>query len=105
MNQEKSSVTVDTDNIDVVQYARRKKIEASGIKITFNQFPMDIGSQRSEAHKFATLWASRDDVISGDKAVIYFNGSPYLIEKYDDMDFGYQIEEKLTYKKVKKLRR
>ena len=50
----------------------------------------------SEANTLAVWWAQRENVIAGDRTAISYNGSWYLIEKFDSSDLGYQIIAKLT---------
>ena len=53
---------------------------------------------QSDANEWATRWAHRDDIKTGDQTIVFYRGSPYLIEKYDSAELGYQIEKKIRQK-------
>lgn len=53
----------------------------------------------------ATRWAHREDIEAGDWRLISYHGSWYRIEKYDSMDLGYQITDKLTKSEYERLAR
>ena len=58
-----------------------------------------------EAHRLAIWWAKHDDVETGEQTLISMNDVWYVVEKFDDADNGYQVEERLTaaeYKSVRK---
>ena len=59
-------------------------------------FPTYREGKGTQANELATRWAHRADVQAGDRTAISFNGSWYLIEKFDSSDLGYQIVAKLT---------
>lgn len=59
-------------------------------------FPTYREGKGTQANELATRWAHRADVLAGDRTAISFNGSWYLIEKFDSSDLGYQIVAKLT---------
>lgn len=59
-------------------------------------FPTYREGKGTQANELATRWAHRADVLAGDRTAISFNGSWYLIEKFDSSDLGYQIIAKLT---------
>ena len=71
-------------------------------------FPTYREGKGTQANELATRWAHRADVQAGDRTAISFNGSWYLIEKFDSSDLGYQIVAKLTqrqYQSYKEERR
>lgn len=53
---------------------------------------------QSDANEWATRWAHRDDIKTGDQTIVFYRGSPHLIEKYDSAELGYQIEKKIRQK-------
>ena len=59
-------------------------------------FPSYQESGGSEANTLAVWWAHRASVLTGDRTAISYNGSWYLIEKFDSSDLGYQIIAELT---------
>lgn len=57
----------------------------------------------SEAHRLAVWWARRPDVETGDQTLISMNDRWYLVEKFDDAENNYQVEEYLSKTKVKSI--
>ena len=49
----------------------------------------------SEANERATRWAKQDSIKEGWQKLISFQDNWYLVEKFSDMDNGYQIVEKV----------
>ena len=49
----------------------------------------------SEANELATRWAKQDSIKEGWQKLISFQDNWYLVEKFSDMDNGYQIVEKI----------
>ena len=58
-----------------------------------------------EAHRLAIWWAKHDDVETGEQTLISMNGVWYVVEKFDDADNGYQVEEKITVAEYKVVRK
>lgn len=72
-----------------VQHSRKDSL----INRTFPTYKEGKGTQ---ANELSTRWAHRVDIQAGDKTAVSFNGSWYLIEKFDDSEWGYQIIDKIT---------
>lgn len=66
--------------------------------LIYRTFPTYKEGKGTQANELATRWAHRADIQSGDLTAISFNDSWYLIEKFDDSEWGYQIIDKLTEK-------
>lgn len=62
-----------------------------------NVFPSYKVSQ-SEAHELAERWSRAEDTESGDCRLISYHGAWYRVQAFDDMDYGYQIMEKVAAK-------
>ncbi len=91
---EKSGVKYLTDKVDTdseIQYNKKRKDNL--INQTFPTYKESAGS---EANELATRWAHKENVMVGDKTAISYKDNWYLIEKFSDSDWGYQIIEKLT---------
>lgn len=78
--------------VDVSNEIKYNK-KASLIGKTFPSYKEGKGTQ---ANELSARWAHRVDVQSGDQTAISFNNEWYLIEKFEDLDLGYQIIDKLT---------
>ena len=76
------------DSESETQYNRKGLVNST--------FPTYREGKGTQANELATRWAHRADVLAGDRTAISFNGSWYLIEKFDSSDLGYQIVAKLT---------
>ena len=76
---------------EALQHSRKDSL----INRTFPTYKEGKGTQ---ANELSTRWAHRADIQAGDKTAVSFNGSWYLIEKFDDSEWGYQIIDKLTEK-------
>ena len=50
----------------------------------------------SEAHRLAVWWAAKADTETGDRTLISMHGKWYLVEKFDDAENNYQVEEYIT---------
>ncbi len=57
----------------------------------------------SEAHRLAVWWARRPDVQTGDQTLISMNDRWYLVERFDDADNNYQVEEFITKAEFEKI--
>ncbi len=91
----------DSDEIDSTSQNEYNNSEIqSSRKFSFQHqnFPGEKESGGSEAHRLAIWWASKESTISGDQTLISMNGSWYLVEKFDDADNGYQVEDIITKK-------
>ncbi len=62
-------------------------------------FPSYKESNGSDANTESTLWASAEDVNQVDWRLQSYKGSWYIIEKFDDTSFGYQVTGKVPKKK------
>ncbi len=87
------------DNRLAVQYNKK-----DNIPFLHKNFPPENES-RSEAHRLATWWASREDVETGAQALISMNGQWYMVEKFDDADNHYQVEAPVTEREYIKILR
>lgn len=94
------------ENIDFVDEKRyNKKGNQTSRKTNVNSnrsiwflhknFPSENEVQ-SEAHRLAVWWARRVDVEAGDQTLISMNDNWYLVEKFDDADNYYQVEDLVT---------
>lgn len=91
----------DSDEIDSTSQNEYNNSEIqSSRKFSFQHqnFPGEKESGGSEAHRLAIWWASKDSTMSGDQTLISMNGAWYLVEKFDDADNGYQVEDIITKK-------
>lgn len=57
----------------------------------------------SDANELATRWAHRDTIEAGDRALISYHDTWYVIEKFDDSDLGYQVVEKVSYREYSRI--
>lgn len=57
----------------------------------------------SEAHRLAIWWATKENVVAGDQTLISMNDKWYLVEKFDDADNGYQVEDLISQKEYKEI--
>ncbi len=83
----------DDDDIDKngeTEYNKKKN------NLINSTFPTYKEGQVTQANELATRWAHRADIEAGDQTAIPFNDNWYLIKKYDDSDWGYLIDAKLT---------
>ena len=72
-------------------------------KFLHKNFPGESESKGSDAHKWATLWAARQDVEVGDQALASYHGRWYLIQRFNDADSGYQVEAFIPMAEYKKI--
>ena len=70
-------------------------------KVKIYNFPSYKTSQ-SDTHEIATRWAHREDIDVGTQNIAFHKGRCYLIEKFDDGEFGYQIVCGINYKEYHK---
>lgn len=77
------------ENVSPVQESKKSKL----IGGTFPSYKEGRGTQ---ANELATRWAHREDIQVGDRTTISFNDKWYLIEKFGDSDWGYQIIAQMT---------
>ncbi len=87
-----SAIKVDNNRAQDVKYSLINK-----------QFPPYSKSQ-SDANEWATRWALSENVEVGDQKLASYNGGWYLIEKFDDIEFGYQIVERITKRMYSELK-
>ncbi len=57
----------------------------------------------SEAHRLAVWWAKRSDTETGDQTLISIHDEWYLVEKFDDADNNYQVEEYITQEQFEQI--
>jgi len=76
--------------------------EDANLRYNLITFP-PYNKSHSEANQIATRWAARSDVEVGVRCVIFYNDSPYLIEKFSDTDYGYQIIKKVPIKEYRRI--
>lgn len=57
----------------------------------------------SEAHRLAVWWANQPDVKAGDRTLISMNNRWYLVERFDDADNHYQVEDRIPKKEYDKI--
>ena len=73
-------------------------------KLKMRQFPSQKSSAGSDAHKEATIWAYDEDVPNGKRKIAFYRGGIYVIEKFDSINFKYQIVGKVSNKKLAEVR-
>lgn len=88
IGEERGETTLQIDTARESRYNKNSLIHKT--------FPSYQESGGSEANTLAVWWAHRASVLVGDRTAISYNGSWYLIEKFDSSDLGYQIIAKLT---------
>ena len=71
-------------------------------KFKHKNFPPENESG-SEAHRLAVWWTRQKDVQTGDRTLISYHDNWYLVEKFDDADNHYQVEEYLTKAEFNKI--
>ena len=97
-------------NRKIVASRRREEVDASEeiqynrkyFKFLHKNFPTEKESG-SEAHRLAVWWARRPDVQTGDQTLISMNDRWYLVERFDDADNNYQVEEFITKAEFEKI--
>ena len=88
IGEERGETTLQIDTARESRYNKNSLIHKT--------FPSYQESGGSEANTLAVWWVHRAGVLVGDRTAISYNGSWYLIEKFDSSDLGYQIIAKLT---------
>ena len=95
------------DKDDSAQY-NKKGYAKKKFSFHHENFPT-YDESGSEANRLAIWWASKNDVVAGDKALVSMNDRWYIVEKFDDADNGYQVEDRITlaqynkyYEEIKK---
>lgn len=86
------SMSVSEESVDYEENLRYNYI--SNFKFKHKNFPSETESQ-SEAHRLAVWWARRKDVEVGDQTLISMNNCWYIVEKFDDAENFYQVEERI----------
>ena len=97
-------------NRKIVASRRREEIDASEeiqynrkyFKFLHKNFPTEKESG-SEAHRLAIWWTRQPDVQTGDRTLISMNDRWYLVERFDDADNNYQVEEYITKAEFEKV--
>ena len=84
------------DKEEEIEYSRR------AFSFQHKNFPGEKESG-SEAHRLAVWWAHRADVQTGDQTLISINNRWYLVERFDDADNHYQVEEFITKAEFEKV--
>ena len=79
------------------EYLDKNNTEDVKYKLVNNQFPPYNESQ-SDANEWSARWALSDEVETGDQKLVPYHNRWYLIEKFDDVEFGYRIMERVTKK-------
>ena len=72
---------------EVKEQARRKWIYGLAKGNVFPQYDEGL----SDANTKAVVWARRSDVNTGDWRLAHYHDRWYIIEKYDNMDYGYIV--------------
>lgn len=79
------------ENAPEIQQSRRDSL-------IYHTFPTYKEGNRTQANELATRWAKQKDVVAGDRKLISYEGRWYVIQKFDDSDYGYQIMERIDSK-------
>ena len=93
---------VGVDQTLALQY-NKKKYEKKKFSFHHGNFPSQSGSAGSEAHRLAIWWTRRPNIVAGDQTLISMNDRWYLVEKFDDADNGYQVEDYITKSEYNKI--
>ena len=80
------------DNQHKIQYNLKRRLLRFKRSLLHKNFPSETESQ-SEAHRLAVWWARKEDVQPGDQTLISMHNQWYIVERFEDADNGYQIEE------------
>lgn len=57
----------------------------------------------SEANRLAVSWAHLVNTEVGDQTLISYDNNWYIVEKFDDADFGYQVEDMISEKEFNEI--
>ncbi len=94
--QNSKNKTPNIDSNEEIRYNRKY------FKFLHKNFPPENESG-SEAHRLAVWWTRQKDVQTGDQTLISYHDNWYLVEKFDDADNRYQVEEYLTKAEFNKI--
>ena len=94
--QKSKNNTPNIDSTEEIRYNRKR------FKFIHKNFPPENESG-SEAHRLAIWWTQQKDVQTGDQTLISYHDNWYLVEKFEDADNHYQVEEFLTKAEFKKI--
>ena len=83
-----SSKKVEQEDTDVVFSKKARLPFGNGVFPPYNE-------SQSDANERAMRWAERDDVKAKDWRLASYHGSWYIIEKFDSLDYPYQIVGKI----------
>ncbi len=97
-------------NRKIVASRRREEVDASEeiqynrkyFKFLHKNFPTEK-ERVSEAHRLAIWWTRQPEVQTGDRTLISMNDRWYLVERFDDADNNYQVEEYITKAEFEKV--
>ena len=102
--------TIEENDIDSIDYSLEDTLpefeqlidnevlhSVSVTKVKMRQFPSRKESSGSDTNQYCTQWSYREDVFVGDQTIVFHNGRCYVIEKYDDIEFKYQIVGRIRY--------
>ena len=73
-------------------------------KVKMKQFPSRKESGGSDTNQYCCMWAYREDISAGDQTIAFHNGRCYVVEKYDNIPFKYQIVGGIRYADYKAAR-
>lgn len=78
-------------------------------EIRYSIFPGGVfppyNKSHSDANERATRWAHNEDIETGAQRIFFYKGAAYLVEKFDSMDLGYLVVEKLKKKDLSRYER
>ncbi len=107
--EENKQVQVDEQNAEVgvdqtlaLQYNKNVQFQRK-FSFLHKNFPGERESGGSEAHRLAIWWTRQPNIVAGDQTLISMNGRWYLVEKFDDADNGYQVEDYITKAEYNKI--
>lgn len=107
--EDNKQVQVDEQNAEVgvdqtlaLQYNNNVQFQRK-FSFLHKNFPGERESGGSEAHRLAIWWTRQPNIVAGDQTLISMNGRWYLVEKFDDADNGYQVEDYVTKAEYNKI--
>ena len=85
----------DSKEGESIDFARKKRYNKLSFKFQHQNFPPE-NEVWSEAHRLAVWWATKSDTETGDQTLISLKDNWYLVEKFDNAENNYQVEELIS---------
>ncbi|MBQ9096913.1 MAG: hypothetical protein IJY55_00775 [Clostridia bacterium] len=64
-----------------------------------------FNKSHSDANERASRWAHNDEIETGAQRIFFYKDTPYLVEKFDSMELGYLVVEKISKKSLSRYER